>query len=54
VNAQLATDSDGKLQRAIAHSKGSREKEISRICDWGRELIHFEISLFYEMERISR
>jgi hypothetical protein len=33
----------------ITNSQGSREKEISKTCDWGRELVHFGISSFYEM-----
>jgi hypothetical protein len=53
-NGQFATDSDGKLPTGIAHSQGSREKEISEICDWARELIHFGISSFPEMECIAR
>jgi hypothetical protein len=44
VNDQFATDSDGNLQRVIAQSQGSREKEISKICDWEGELIQFGIS----------
>jgi hypothetical protein len=33
----------------VSHSQGSREKQISKICDWGRELVHFGILSFYEM-----
>jgi hypothetical protein len=54
VNDQFATDSDGNLPRVIAHSQGSREKSISKICDWGNELVHFRIPSSYEMAHIAR
>jgi hypothetical protein len=54
VNDQFAADSDGKLPRVIANSQISREKEISKTCDLGRESVHFGISSFYEMEHIAR
>jgi hypothetical protein len=34
--------------------KGSREKQSSKVCDWGRELVHSGISPFYEMMLIAR
>jgi hypothetical protein len=54
VNDQFATDSDRNSQRVIAGSQGSREKSISKICDWGRESVHFGISSLYEMGHIAR
>jgi hypothetical protein len=33
IDDQFATDSDGNLPRAIAHSQGSQEKYISKVCD---------------------
>jgi hypothetical protein len=53
-NDHFTTDSDGNLPRVLVHSQNSEEKSILKIDDWGRELVHFGISSFYEMKRITR